>query len=77
MPRYDFSLSSQLEGARLAGAVTGGSFEEALEAIANESQVNEGDTLEIGVKGFPPARYQLVWTAQEGISWRPEHRLAA
>lgn len=77
MPRYEFSLNSQSVGTRLAGAVTGGSFEEALEAIANESEVSAGDTLEIGVRGFPPARYQLVWSAQDGISWRAEYQLAA
>ncbi|HEX6533519.1 MAG TPA: hypothetical protein VF041_02925 [Gemmatimonadaceae bacterium] len=77
MPRYEFSLSSPFENARLAGAVTGGSFEEALDAIAKETRVNEGDMLEIGVRGFPPARYQLVWTAEDGVTWRPEVRWAA
>lgn len=77
MPRYEFSLSSPFESARLAGAVTGGSFEEALDAIAKETRVNEGDTLEIGVRGFPPARYQLVWSAEDGAAWQPRDRLAA
>lgn len=77
MPRYEFSLSSPSESLRLAGAVTGGTFADALEAIAKEAEVNEGDLLEIGVKGFPPARYQLVWSAQGEACWQPSDKMAA
>jgi hypothetical protein len=79
MPRFEFSLSSRTESNRLAGAVTSASFSEALEAIVQQTDVEEGDTLEIGVKGFPPARFEYATTAGDGIvAWRPSgYRLAA
>ena len=34
--------------------------------------VQEGDTLEIGVAGFPPARYAFVPSdAVDAVNWRP------
>ncbi len=78
MPRYQFSISSPTERVRLAGAVTSESFSQALEAIADQAEAGEGDTLEIGVRGFPPARYQLTESAEDGtISWQPTGLMAA
>jgi hypothetical protein len=56
MPRYHFSLG-QGDTVRETGAVTSDSFSDALEAIAEQSDASLGDLLEIGVPGFPPARY--------------------
>jgi hypothetical protein len=78
MPRYQFSISSPTERMRLAGAVTSESFAQALEAIADQADAGEGDTLEIGVVGFPPARYEYMESVEDGIvSWRPSGLLAA
>ena len=70
MPRFNFSLGK--EGVvREAGAVLSDSFTEALEAIADQADAHVGDLLEIGVSGFPPARYELVRTGRRSRSWRP------
>ena len=31
------------------------------------------DTLEIGVYGFPPARFELIKTGRRSLGWRPTH----
>ena len=76
MPRYNFSLfTSGLVGE--AGVVQSDSFDDALAAISEHVTAKEGDTLEIGVNGFPPARYHKV-SAADGIrAWRPAGQLAA
>ena len=70
MPRFQFSLGH--EGTvRESGAVTSDSFRDALDAIAEQSEANVGDTLEIGVPGFPPARFELIKTGRKSRGWRP------
>ena len=70
MPRFQFSLAN--EGTvREAGAVTSDSFREALDAIAEQAEAHLGDTLEIGVHGFPPARFELIKTGRRSRGWRP------
>ena len=77
MPRFEFALSSSPASIRRAGSVTSDTWLEALELIAEQGEVEEGATLEIGVKGFPPARYQYIWSADDPIPvWQPV-RLAA
>ena len=77
MPRFQFSLSSP-ETVRQAGIIQSDSFADALSTLAEELAVEEGDTLEIGVKGFPPARFEYVWSPDDGTqSWRFAGRLAA
>ena len=50
----------------------------ALEAITEQVTIRDGDTLEIGVRGFPPARYECVWPKINGVpSWRPAGLKAA
>ena len=72
MPRFQFSLAN--EGTvREAGAVTSDSFREALDAIAEQSEAHVGDTLEIGVHGFPPARFELIKTGRRSRGWRPSN----
>jgi hypothetical protein len=77
MPRFLFALSTGEEGRR-AGVVMGESFSEALETLTQQVSVSEGDTLEIGVNGFPPARYECVLSMETGIgTWRPAGLMAA
>jgi len=78
MPRFEFSLSAQDDTLRLAGAVTSPSFARAIAAIADQTTVEEGDRLEIGVTGFPPARFESVVSVSDGsVAWLPQGRLAA
>jgi hypothetical protein len=77
MATYSFTLDSS-DDSRQAGIIHSVSFEEALELVGERVAVNRGDTLEIGVKGFPPARYQCVETNFEGgVFWVPANKLAA
>jgi hypothetical protein len=76
MATYTFSLSNT-ESARQAGVIQSGSFDEALRLVGERMTVSQGDTLEIGVRGFPPARFQCVESLLDGtVFWQPA-RLAA
>lgn len=76
MATYTFSLGNS-EDTRQAGVIQSGSFEEALRLVGERMSVTPGDTLEIGVRGFPPARYQCVESLLDGsVFWQPA-RLAA
>ena len=71
MATYTFSLSTS-EEARQAGLIQSTSFEEALHLVGERMTVNRGDTLEIGVNGFPPARYECVESLLDGsVFWQP------
>ena len=70
MPRFHFSLG-QGDTVRETGAVTSDTFSDALEAIAEQSEANVGDLLEIGVPGFPPARFELIKVGRRTRGWRP------
>lgn len=77
MPRFSFSLRN-LHQVREAGMVQTDSFSEALTAISEHLTAQEGDTLEIGVNGFPPAHYTCIRSSDErGSGWRPATELAA
>jgi hypothetical protein len=77
MPRFQFALSTTQQ-VREAGIVQTDSFSDALSAISEHVDAHEGDTLEIGVPGFPPARFECVWSMEQGSSaWLPAGRLAA
>ena len=76
MTRFTFSLSKS-GVASDAGAVISESFGDALAALAREPQVAIGDTIEIGVPGFPPARYECVVVGETGRALQPVTRLAA
>jgi hypothetical protein len=71
MATYTFSLSTS-EEARQAGLIQSTSFEEALRLVGERMPVTAGDVLEIGVNGFPPARYRCVETLLDGtVFWQP------
>ena len=76
MPRYNFSIG-KAGTVREAGAVQSDSFDDALEAISEHAETHVGDVLEIGVPGFPPARYELVKTGRKSRGWKPSGLLAA
>jgi hypothetical protein len=76
MATYTFSLSTS-EEARQAGVIQSASFDEALRLIGERMSVTKGDTLEIGVRGFPPARYECAESLFDGsVFWQPS-KLAA
>ena len=77
MATYTFSLSTT-EDSRQAGIIQSPSFEEALRLVGERMTVTRGDTLEIGVKGFPPAHYQCVESLLDGsVFWKPAMEMAA
>ena len=77
MATYTFSLSTS-EEARQAGVIQSTNFDEALRLVGERMSVTQGDTLEIGVRGFPPARYECVESLLDGtVFWEPASKLAA
>lgn len=78
MATYTFSLGSSND-TRQAGIIQSASFHEALQLVGARMSVNQGDTLEIGVNGFPPARYQCMESLLDGtVFWQPAaQKLAA
>lgn len=78
MRRFQFALSDR-ESVRETGIVTSDSFADALATLSQQMRVQLGDRLDIGVAGFPPARFVCtVSTASEGVAeWRQIGRLAA
>ncbi len=78
MSQFQFAICSGPEAVRQAGVVESDSFDEAVVLLGERIPVQEGDSLEIGVYGFPPARYQCVGAIRGGRPlWAPEGRLAA
>ena len=76
MPRYEFSIGGS--DVRRKGAVESDTFKDALDVIAVQADAETGDLLEIGVRGFPPAKFQYVFSLDEGIQvWRAAYQRAA
>jgi hypothetical protein len=77
MATYTFSVSMS-ENERQAGIIQSASFDDALRLVGERVIVSQGDLLEIGVRGFPPARYECVESLLDGtVFWQPAVRLAA
>ncbi|HJU88462.1 MAG TPA: hypothetical protein VJ672_03675 [Gemmatimonadaceae bacterium] len=77
MPNFMFAHRS-VDGDGEVGFVRSGSFAEALDAIQEQLPASEGDLLELGVQGFPPARYLCVGKGlADKPAWRPLAQLAA
>ena len=71
MATYMFALSTN-EEARQAGIIQSSSFGEALRLVGERMSVSRGDVLEIGVKGFPPARFACAESLLDGtVFWEP------
>ena len=78
MSRFQFAISSGPESVRQAGVVESDSFSEAVVLLCEKILVRTGDSLEIGVTGFPPARFQCISALKGGKPvWIPEGRMAA
>jgi hypothetical protein len=58
MSKFRFTLSN--EAVRQEGMVESDSFVQAVDSLWEHVEVTPGDVLEIGVIGFPPARYQAL-----------------
>jgi hypothetical protein len=56
MSRFRFSLSNSQ--VRQEGVIDGPTFLDAVDNLWEHVDVSQGDVLEIGVLGFPPARYR-------------------
>ena len=77
MATYTFSLSTS-EDERQAGIIQSASFDDALCLVGKRMPVSQGDLLEIGVRGCPPARYECVESLIDGtVFWQPAARMAA
>ena len=76
MARFTFALGVEGE-LRDAGVVQSDSFDEALVELSRRYRPQKGDVLEIGVAGFPPARYEHTGFANGVKGWRPAGLLAA
>ena len=78
MSKYQFAISSGPESVRQAGIVESDSFDDAVLLLGQRIPVSAGDSLEIGVAGFPPARYECVGAVKNGRPvWVPFGKIAA
>jgi hypothetical protein len=76
MSRFRFAVSNW-EG-RQEGVVESDSFDTAVSSLGKHVSVKQGDTLEIGVAGFPPAHFECVGSVFDGQPlWMPSVRQAA
>jgi len=76
MSVYRFALDSRTYG-REVGLIKSDTFGGALEALQTQVPANAGDILELGVAGFPPARYECISTEGERPHWYARGVLAA
>ena len=78
MSKFQFAISSGPESIRQAGIVETDSFADAVNLLGKKVTVHAGDSLEIGVAGFPPARFQCVGAVTNGPPvWIPAGQMAA
>ena len=77
MSKFQFAISTGPESTRHAGIVESDSFNDAVTLLGTKIHVQPGDSLEIGVAGFPPARYSCIGELRSRPIWVPEGQLAA
>jgi hypothetical protein len=76
MSRFSFAVSGL--DSRREGVIESDSFRDAVDALGQHVDVKTGDMLEIGVLGFPPARYECVGAIKSGYPiWMPAGQMAA
>ncbi len=76
MSKFSFAVNGV--DSRREGIIESDSFRDAVDALAQHVDVKAGDLLEIGVFGFPPARYECLGEMHSGRAiWVPANRLAA
>lgn len=76
MARFAFALGVEGEVTE-AGVVHSETFEDALLELSRRYRPQKGHTLELGVPGFPPARYEHTGFANGVRGWRPAGLMAA
>jgi hypothetical protein len=69
MSKFCFSVSSI--DSRHEGTIESDSFTAAVDALGEHVDVHAGDVLEIGVFGFPPARFECVGEVKDFPMWVP------
>jgi hypothetical protein len=67
MSKFCFSVSGT--ETRQEGVIESESFLAAVDALGEHVSVRRGDVLEIGVLGFPPARYRCVGALKNLPVW--------
>jgi hypothetical protein len=78
LARFQFAISSGPESVRQAGVVESDSFTEAVVLLGEKIPVRTGDSLEIGVSGFPPAPFFCNSASKGALPvWMPEGNMAA
>jgi hypothetical protein len=76
MSKFCFSVSN-IESRR-DGEIESDSFSDAVDELGRQIVVSKGDLLEIGVYGFPPARFECVGLIKTRPIWFPSGgRMAA
>jgi len=75
MSRFSFAVSGP--ESRQEGIIDSESFTAAVDALGLHVTVQTGDVLEIGVPGFPPARYHCVGELSSLPVWMPAGQKAA
>jgi len=75
MSRYSFAVSGP--ESRREGVIESESFVAAVDALGQHVEVRMGDELEIGVYGFPPARFRCVGELKSLPVWMPAGQKAA
>ena len=76
MSKFRFSVSGVEP--RREGVIESHSFIAAMDSLSQHVTVKRGDLLEIGVYGFPPAKFECVATVSTGSAvWMPTGQLAA
>lgn len=76
MSRFCFTVSSVDK--RRDGIIDCESFSDAVDQLGREVAFTAGDTLEIGVFGFPPAKFEVVGLMQgKRPIFFPSGRIAA
>jgi hypothetical protein len=76
MSRFCFAVSGL--DSRQEGVIESDSFRAAVDALGQHVDVRTGDRLEIGVLGFPPARFECVGAIKSGYPiWMPSGQIAA
>ncbi len=69
MSKFRFALSNA--AVRQEGTVESDTFVQAVDSLWQHVAVRRGDVLEIGVLGFPPARFECVAEIGEGrVFWK-------
>ena len=69
MSKFRYTVSNR--AVRQEGTIESSSFEVAVRQLHKHVEIRHGDVLEIGLRGFPPARYECLANIGSGEPiWR-------